>query len=138
MNPVRTHFPNAFWVCGGISVSKINTLFRRYVQHGSHRGSGLGAMYPAVLRWKPCLRLCYRAAAGYMCVCECTCIYVASEGAQTRRLSSTSPSLAGWPVAGGGRGTGTATTTALAAAQALSLLPLRLCPAHGVWRSLGT
>ena len=39
-----------------------------------------------------------------MCVCECICIYVVSEGAQTRRLSSTSPSLAGWPVAGGGEG----------------------------------
>ena len=55
-------------------------------------------------------RLCYRAAAGYMFVCECICIYVVSEGAQTRRFSSTSPSLAGWPGTGGGRGTGAATT----------------------------
>ena len=36
--------------------------------------------------------------------------YVVSEGAQTRRPSSTSPSLADWPVAGGGRGKGAATT----------------------------
>ena len=55
-------------------------------------------------------RLCYRAAAGYMFVCECICMCVVSEGAQTRRPSSTSPSLASWPVAGGGRGTGAATT----------------------------
>ena len=45
-----------------------------------------------------------------MFVCECICMCVVSDGAQTRRLSSTSPSLAGWPVAGGGRGTGAATT----------------------------
>ena len=35
-----------------------------------------------------------------MFVCECICMCVVSDGAQTRRLSSTSPSLAGWPVAG--------------------------------------
>ena len=46
MNPVQTHFPNAVWGCGGISVSKINTLFRWYVQHGSHRGSGLSLLSP--------------------------------------------------------------------------------------------
>ena len=40
-----------------------------------------------------------------MFVCECVCMCVVSDGAQTRRLSSTSPSLAGWPVAGVGRGT---------------------------------
>ena len=39
------------------------------------------------------------------------CIYAVSEGAPTRRLPSTSPSLAGCPGAGGGRGTGAATTT---------------------------
>ena len=45
-----------------------------------------------------------------MFVRECICMCVISDGAQTRRLSSTSPSLSGWPVAGGGRGTGAATT----------------------------
>ena len=68
-------------------------------------GSGIGGAPAAATE-----RLCYRAAAGYMFVCECICMCVVSEGAQTRRLSSTSPSLAGWPVAGGGRGTGAATT----------------------------
>ena len=68
-------------------------------------GSGIGGAPAAASE-----RLCYRAAAGYMFVCECICMCVVSEGAQTRQLSSTSPSLAGWPVAGGGRGTDAATT----------------------------
>ena len=32
-----------------------------------------------------------------MCVRECICIYVVSEGVQTRQLPPTPPSLAGWP-----------------------------------------
>ena len=60
-------------------------------------GSGIGGAPAAATE-----RLCYRAAAGYMFVCECICICVVSEGVQTRRLSSTSQSLAGWPVACGG------------------------------------
>ena len=76
-------------------------------------------------------RLCYRAAAGYMFVCECICMCVVSEGAQTRRLSSTSPSLAGWPGAGGGRGTGTAATTACFVRCSCSFAP---APVPCTWR----
>ena len=66
-------------------------------------GSGMGGAPAAATE-----RLCYRAAAGYMCASVRTCIYVGSEGAPTRRLSSSLPSLAGWPGAGGGRGTSAA------------------------------
>ena len=89
-------------------------------------GSGIGGAPAAATE-----RLCYRAASGYMCVCECICTSGVSEGAQTRRLSSTLPSLAGWPGAGGGRGTGTATTTTCFGRCSCSFAP---APVPCTWR----
>ena len=68
------------------------------------RASGCGGGAPAAATE----RLCYRAAAGYMRLFTRVCIYVVSDGPPTRRLPSTSPSLAGWPGTGGAGGTGAA------------------------------
>ena len=63
-------------------------------------GSGTGGAPTAAAE-----RHRFRTTAGHTFVWLCICILLVSEGAPTRRLPSTSPSLAGWLRGCGERGT---------------------------------
>ena len=77
------------------------TALRRAAGPG---GSGAGGAPAAAAE-----RLCCWTASRYICALACVCMYLVSECAPTRRVPSTSPSLAGWPVKGRERDAGAAT-----------------------------